>query len=116
MSERESPKRRRLTEQEREELAHMHEGGATIRAMARTFGVCSDTLKRILVREGLADYEGAKFSVSASSLEQTWTRPCSRCGCTKPRPKNHYRCEVCKAREVGGLPDNWMSFLCELVE
>ena len=107
------PKRRRLTDEEREALRARFDDGATIRSMAKWLGVCTDTAKRVLVREGITDYAGAKFAPSASGLEQTWNRPCSKCGCTKTRPKWSYRCEVCKAREVSGLPDDWLNFMKE---
>lgn len=64
--------------------------------MARRFGVCSDTLKRILVREGIAEFEGAKY-VPRREVK-LWTRPCINCKDTTPRPKNLYLCEECRLK------------------
>jgi len=64
--------------------------------MARTIGCCVDTLKRILVREGLQEFDGAKYAVNRKHDEDTWGRPCLRCKDTSPRPKNHYLCPRCR--------------------
>lgn len=63
--------------------------------MAKRLGCCKDTLKRILVREGLQEFDGAKYTPVPKV--NTWNRPCMRCGCTKSRPKNLYYCDPCRA-------------------
>lgn len=110
------PKRRRLTDAERAQLRTMYEAGKSIRSMAAWLSVCTDTAKRILMREGIAEFEGAKFALSASSLEQTWRRPCTTCGSTSPRPKWQYRCDRCKSCQAEGLPDSWYGFLAHPTE
>lgn len=64
--------------------------------MAKEVGVCVDTLKRILVRQGIAHFESAKYAPSQRSTLQKWNRPCMNCGCTKTRPKWKYICVRCK--------------------
>jgi IS30 family transposase len=65
--------------------------------MARRLGICVDTVKRILQREGLKDFDGAKYVVSLSSSRKTelWKRPCIRCRDDQPRPKWQYICKKC---------------------
>ena len=79
------------------------------REMAKSVGVCTDTLKRILVRHGLADFDGAKYI--APTPPKTWQRPCLKCGRADPRPKNQYICDTCTALNdsisVGGGWDTW---------
>ena len=65
--------------------------------MAKEVGVCADTLKRILVRHGIAHFESAKFAVAMSAKVEMWTRPCMNCGDTTPRPKWKYICNKCKS-------------------
>jgi hypothetical protein len=66
--------------------------------LASRVGCCVDTLKRILMREGLAEFEGAKYAVRRDHAEAKWTRPCMSCKCARPRPKNHYFCARCRRR------------------
>lgn len=100
--------RRPLTNSERDLLEWMLDEGYTYRSMAERFDVCTDTLKRILMREGLAEFEGAKYAVAPSKSEQMWTRPCIKCRTTEPRPKWQYICDSCKSDEHSGLPDSWL--------
>lgn len=65
--------------------------------MADHIGCCVDTLKRILVREGIQQVYGAKYQ-EARTKEELWTRPCMSCGDTKPRPKNWYFCLSCRKK------------------
>lgn len=71
-------------------------GNVTYATMADHVGCCVDTLKRILVRLGLEEFDGAKYQTSTSSQIQTWQRPCMDCGNTKPRPKTWYYCRPCR--------------------
>lgn len=68
--------------------------------LADHIGCCVDTLKRILVREGLQEFDGAKYQLRRDFDEKTWCRPCMSCQCTKPRPKNWFFCRPCR-RELG---------------
>ena len=65
--------------------------------MARRLGICVDTVKRILQREGLRDFEGAKYVVALSSSRNIvmWDRPCIKCKNDQPRPKWQYICRKC---------------------
>lgn len=66
--------------------------------LAKEIGCCVDTLKRILMREGLAEFDGAKYAVRRDHAEAKWTRPCIGCKCSRPRPKQHYFCKKCRSR------------------
>ena len=63
--------------------------------LARRVGCCVDTLKRILVREGLQEFDGAKYQVRRDFSANTWTRPCMSCRSTEERPKNWFFCKSC---------------------
>jgi hypothetical protein len=69
--------------------------GTPLTVMARHVGCCTDTLKRILMRHGLAFFDGAKYAVAVSSTYKMWTRPCLYCKDDSPRPKNQYICDKC---------------------
>ena len=69
----------------------------TLTEAAVRIGVCVDTLKRILVREGLREFEGAKYVVARKETVAMWSRPCMDCGCTEERPKNWYYCKKCRS-------------------
>lgn len=62
-------------------------------AQAERIGVCVDTLKRILVREGIRHFEGAKFV--APLKVNHWTRPCLLCRKAVKRPKWQFICDKC---------------------
>lgn len=74
-----------------------HHADVTLTEAAHKLNVCVDTLKRILVREGLRDFEGAKYVVARKVTVAMWNRACMDCGCTKTRPKNWYYCKKCRA-------------------
>lgn len=65
--------------------------------MAARIGCHTDTLKRILMRHGLASFSSAKYQVSRTALDKRnrWRRPCLRCKCTRPRPRFQYICNAC---------------------
>lgn len=88
--------RRPLTTEEVGRLRYMLNNDYSYRAMSKAFGVCTDTLKRMLVREGLAEFDGAKYAVSPKPDWEMWERPCMRCKDDKPRPKWQYICDRCK--------------------
>jgi len=75
----------------------------TYSEQADRLGCCVDTLKRILVREGLQEFDGAKYQVRRDFKEQMWSRPCMDCGDNAERPKNHYFCKAC--RKTRGYED-----------
>ncbi len=66
--------------------------------MAERIGCCVDTLKRILVREGLQEFDGAKYQVRRDFSGKTWVRPCMSCGDTEERPKNWFFCRPCRKK------------------
>lgn len=89
-----------------EQLSHLNDmlaAGDTYVAISRYLGVNVDTLKRILVREGLSTSITAAKYVAAEEV-QMWTRPCMGCKSTAPRPKNLYFCDDCRP-EDDGTPD-----------
>lgn len=75
-----------------------HHTRMTYHALARRFGVCTDTLKRILVRNNLQTFAGAKYQIKPDVV--TWRRPCIVCGCTTRRPRNQYKCSSCIERDA----------------
>lgn len=91
------PKTVLLTDDDKVWLKQNH-SKQSYNSMARRIGVCSDTLKRILVREGLQEFDGAKYQCSRDTNVKMWTRPCNSCGSTELRPKNYYFCTPCRRR------------------
>ena len=65
--------------------------------LADRYGVCVDTVRRLLMRMGLQYFPGAKYQHRQRPAK--WTRPCSVCGSKRPRPLNQYRCTSCHERE-----------------
>lgn len=63
--------------------------------MAAYAGCCTDTIKRVLNRYGIVEFEGAKYAFKDAL--PTWSRPCNRCGDARPRPKWQYFCDACTA-------------------
>lgn len=84
----------KLSEDQLDWIADNH-GLLAYAEMARTVGVCVDTLKRIMVREGIAGFEGAKFTPPPPAPEM-WDRPCIRCKTKERRPKGFYLCSPCR--------------------
>lgn len=66
--------------------------------IAKRLGCCVDTLKRILVREGLREFDGAKYQLRRDRAGQTWNRPCMSCGNTDTRPKQWFFCKACRKK------------------
>lgn len=84
-----------ITDEDRQWLRqHHHHHSYSV--LAQRLGCCTDTLKRILAREGLQEFDSAKYAVCPTRHTKTWSRPCMGCGSTKPRPKNHYFCKPCR--------------------
>lgn len=78
---------------------HRHHEKMEPQDVAQLFDCCVDTAKRILMREGLRFFPGAKYVVAREVVAyQKWRRPCMVCGCTEERPKWQYRCDSCSAR------------------
>tara|TARA_B100000780_G_scaffold75850_1_gene51081 strand:- start:565 stop:888 length:324 start_codon:yes stop_codon:yes gene_type:complete len=102
--------RNQLTEGQRDLLEWMLHNDYSYRAMARRFDVSSDTLKRILIREELAEFEGAKYAIVSQEVDtlDNWERPCIKCKSDEPRPRWQYVCINCKSPESTGLPDEWL--------
>lgn len=76
------------------------DGDALVRLTAQHFSCCIDTAKRILHRNDIIEFSGAKYQKARDAELQMWTRPCSGCGDTRPRPKWIYYCNAC-ARRLG---------------
>ena len=74
---------------------HRNHRTKTYTEMAERLGCCTDTLKRVLSREGLQQFEGAKYVPAVKRT--TWTRPCMKCGDTQERERNLYLCDPCRA-------------------
>ena len=89
------PKRVPVSPEARAWLQEAVARNVSIGAIADHLGCCVDTAKRILVRQGLAQFSGAKYVVSRTSEEATWTRPCMKCRSIKPRAKWQYFCTPC---------------------
>lgn len=91
-------KSRVLTPEEREFLRRAIDNGDSYISMSVHMSVCVDTLKRILQREGLAEFEGAKYVVALSRVNRPdmWNRPCMKCKDDAPRPKWQYFCDKCR--------------------
>ena len=66
--------------------------------LAAGIGCCTDTLKRILVREGLQEFDGAKYQVRRGHDVPQWNRPCIDCGSPERRPRNWFFCRSCRDR------------------
>ena len=75
----------------------------TYAVMAEKIGVCVDTLKRILVRQGLQDFDGAKYQLKRDTDILMWSRPCLDCCDETPRPKMWFYCREC--RKARGFED-----------
>jgi len=102
------PPRSPLSRGDRDLLEFMLDNNYSYRSMARRFNCCSDTIKRILMREELAVFEGAKYSQQRQV--ETWKRPCLKCKAETPRPKWQYVCNDCKSPENSGVPDEFMKY------
>ena len=89
-------KRLRLTEGEQIWLEDNHER-FTHAQLSERYGVCVDTVRRMLMRMELQYFPGAKYQHRQRPAK--WTRPCTVCGSKKPRPINQYRCVSCHERE-----------------
>jgi len=103
-------KPRQLSTEERDYLEQALDYDYSYAEMAAHIGVCTDTLKRILQREGLAEFDGAKYAISPShsNMVEMWSRPCMKCGDTEPRRKWQYiccRCTDLQESDCGGLEE-----------
>lgn len=90
------PKMVPISDEDRSWLHHNHHD-QTYTDMAARLGCCVDTLKRILVREGLQEFDGAKYAVRRDFKVEQWTRPCLSCGSKEKRPKHWFFCRPCRA-------------------
>lgn len=99
-----------VTEEQLDWLEQAIENEISYTAMASYLGCCVDTLKRVLVRNGLTSFKGAKYAIRPDDDLPQWNRPCMKCGCEKARPKNQYLCDQCSPSSSNhGLPDSdWL--------
>ncbi len=96
-----------LTQEQIELLTSMANRIPDVKIIAKEFGCCADTIKRLLVRHNIRDYSSAKHIAVTSPKK--WERPCMRCRCVKPRPKNQYVCDKCR-NLVRGMDDSSIFF------
>ena len=68
---------------------------------------CVDTIKRMLSRYSIEQFDGAKYAFPPET--KMWMRPCLKCGNTAPRPKNKYYCSRHTPVE-DGLDNQWDRF------
>ncbi|OEC41944.1 hypothetical protein A9G06_19865 [Aeromonas sp. DNP9] len=85
------PKKTKLTTEQLDWLRSLPPESLPVQA--ERVGVCVDTLKRILVREGIREFDGAKFV--APLKVNYWTRPCLFCKKCVKRPKWQFICDRC---------------------
>lgn len=81
-------------------------GEHNAQTIATMFSCHRDTVMRILVASDRVQTETEKYLPARQS--EKWTRPCSRCGSTKPRAKGLFFCAKCKEairRDAGGIDD-----------
>ena len=102
--------RTEITEEDRIWLRKAVKDGVPRKVMATYLGVCEDTARRILQREDILHFDGAKFV--AAPVIPMWTRPCIKCKTTLERPKNQYVCDTCRedhsTSDYSGVPDDWL--------
>jgi hypothetical protein len=81
--------------------------GRNHKELAAQYGVCVDTLRRAMARQGLLNLDAlpAKYIPSSSYSTPLWNRPCSGCGDTNPRPKWVFYCDNCHSRQARGALD-----------
>ena len=91
-----------LTDQQEDWLRANH-SKLSHQQSADELGCCVDTLKRLLMRRKLQNFPGAKYQFREAPKQ--WSRPCSSCGCIKPRAKFQYRCATCHDGECEDVFD-----------
>ena len=98
--------RKELSQVEHDYLVEAVANDHSYASMAERIDVCVDTLKRILHRNGIVEFEGAKFQTRTGY--KMWDRPCMKCGTQELRPKNQYICDKCsESPEINGLSEEW---------
>ncbi len=91
------PRTIQLSEDDVSFLEQNHDA-MTLVDLAKRIGCCVDTLKRILVRLELREFEGAKYVIARTQTVKMWDRPCMDCGDKEERPKGHYFCKPCRVK------------------
>ena len=77
----------------------------SIKDVAIKFNCCIDTAKRILHRNDIMHFDGAKYEKKRDHDLKMWNRPCMHCKSTDTRPKNQYYCDACRA--ILDLENTW---------
>jgi hypothetical protein len=102
------PKRVPVTNQD---LAWLRQNASTItvKDVSAYFNCCVDTAKRILHRNDIIHFDGAKYEKRRDHDLKMWNRPCMGCKSTESRPKNQYFCDVCRERnDMDNDHDGWV--------
>ena len=98
------PKRVPVSEQDLEWL-RQNISELSIKDVAIKFNCCIDTAKRILHRNDIMHFDGAKYEKRRDHDLKMWNRPCMHCQSTDTRPKNQYYCDTC--RDILDLENAW---------
>jgi len=91
------PKHVAITAEDIEWLREAYASDTPYKDMAKRLNMCVDTVKRTMVRHGIAEFEAAKY-IAVVEPEPLWSRPCMSCGDETPRPRNLYMCPRCRER------------------
>ena len=80
-----------------------------VKDIAKRFDCCIDTAKRILHRNDIIHFDGAKYEKRRDHDLKMWSRPCMGCKSTDPRPKNQYFCDTCRENlDMENAHDGWV--------
>lgn len=92
-----------LTDDLRRTIETSMREGETLKGIAQGLGVHLDTLRRYLMKLGLANYASPRFQ-PPRPRPKNWHRPCLICKSKKPRPVGQFICSACKeSRDETGL-------------
>lgn len=66
--------------------------------MSRHLQVSDYAVMKLLIQHGLRDPAHLAPKYNPSLRPNLWRRPCLRCKCDAPRPRNLYLCDPCRSR------------------
>lgn len=84
-------------------------GEHNVRRISRSLDLSVTVVKRVLVRSQLVVSTDLRYQQAAKP--EIWTRPCSKCGSEKPRPKHLFYCYRCRANILANadhLPESFL--------